>query len=377
LLGTDDLLRPEGPPNTIVFIGSQKKYGRSLRAVGLSFVPRSADSDEDNPKAGKTGPSLTLAIARDAGRLYDQLQFLGRLLVIASAAVVLLSLLISAIIVRKGLEPLNSLAAEIATITEEDLTTRITEVDVPVEVAPISKSINELMAQIEASFNRERKFNADVAHELRTPLAGMLSTVEVALTRDRNSAEYKQALADCLQIAADMQTIVTNLLMLTRIEAKQVDLETERISLNELVDSAWRPFADKAADRVVTFENNVGPDVALVSDRAKLGTVLLNLLCNAVEYVDDGGRIWITAIAANDSIEIVVSNTGCDLTAEQAERVFDCFWRADLSRSETGAHCGLGLALVQRLMSVLAGRALAEVRPGGIFAVRVILPGRA
>lgn len=374
LLGAQDLPIPDAALDAPVFLNSQDASGRRQRAVGLKFTPRVADGDETQHNGQQHQRAYTLVVARSAGDLHRQLQFLRRLLMTASAAVVTLSFICAAGVVRQGLRPLNSIASEIAAISEENLAARIGVERVPAELAPIRNRLNELLSRLDASFARERKFNADVAHELRTPLAGMRSTIEVALARDRDSAEYREALTDCLQIAGDMQTVVGNLLMLARLEARQISLETERIHLAGLVDSSWRPFSDRALDRNVTFENDVGPDVVLHSDRANLGTVLSNVLSNAAEYADDGGRIWVTARTADDAVEIAVSNTGCRLTSEQVSQVFDSFWRADLSRSDTGAHCGLGLALVQRLTGALGGRAVAETQPGGLFTIRLIFP---
>ena len=373
-LGMQDLRRPEATLKTLALQASRDESGQPQRAVGLKFAPRIADSDEMQQSRQKDEQLFTLVVARDAGDLHSQLGFLRWLLVNASAAVVILSLIIAAMVVRQGLRPLNTIAAEIAAISEENLAARIASENVPVEVVPIKNRLNELLSRLEASFKKERRFNADIAHELRTPLAGIRSTIEVALARKRDPVEYRQALDDCLEIAGNMQAVVGNLLMLARLETRQISLETDRIRLAELIDSAWRPFSDKALDRSITFDNRIDPDVTLESDCANLGTVLSNVLGNAVEYVDDGGRVWVTAHSADDSVEIAVSNTGCHLTFEQVSQVFDCFWRADLSRSDTGAHCGLGLALVQRLMGALGGRAAAETEPGGTFSIRLVFP---
>ncbi|MBL7189394.1 MAG: sensor histidine kinase N-terminal domain-containing protein [Phycisphaerae bacterium] len=374
LSSTQELRRPETTLKNLVFQTSRDESGQPQRSVGLKFAPRIADSDETQQGRQKDEELFTLVVARDASDLHSQLGLLRWLLVNASAAVVILSLIFAAVVVRQGLHPLNSIAAEIAAISEENLATRIASENVPAEVIPIKNRLNELLCRLEASFKKERRFNADIAHELRTPLAGIRSTIEVALARNRDPVEYRQALEDCLEIAGSMQAVVGNLLMLTRLEARQISLETDRIRLAGFIDSAWQPFSDKAMDRNITFDNRIEPDVTFESDRANLGTVLSNVLCNAVEYVDDSGRIWVTARSADDSIEIAVSNTGCHLTSEQVSQVFDCFWRVDSSRSDTGAHCGLGLALVQRLVGALGGRAAAVTEPGGIFSIRLILP---
>jgi signal transduction histidine kinase len=130
----------------------------------------------------------------------------------------------------------------------------------------------------------------------------------------------------------------------------------------------------KAGQRSITFEHRVAYDLTINSDRENFSMVLSNLLDNAVEYANDGGQIWVKADRADDSTEITIANTGCQLTTEQAAQVFDCFWRGDLSRKDTGLHCGLGLALVKRIIKALGGFSSAEVGSGGIFTVRLILP---
>jgi len=377
LLGTEDLSRIESPLNTLVLGTSRNINGRPLRTIGLKFLPRLAESNDKDYRPPTNEKALTLVVARDAGDLYGQLRFLRWLLLTASAAVTALSLLIAAVIVRQGLRPLNAIAAEIASIKEDSLTTRITAEHVPTEIIQIKNRLNELLSRLEASFNRERRFNADVAHELRTPLAGLRSTIEVTLARTRDNDEYKKVLSDCHAIVENMQTMVNNLLTLAKLDAQQISFHTEQIQLAELANSCWRPFSDKALERKITFDNTIEPEFTCESDRRNLSIVLSNVLDNAVEYADEGGQIRTTARRIDDSVEVAVSNTGCRLTSEQVSQIFDCFWRHDSSRSDTGTHCGLGLALVQRLVRALGGNTFAEIQPGGMFVVRLILPARA
>ncbi len=371
---TPNLRRADGALKAPIFTTSQDGNGRTLRTVCLKFAPRSADSDEKVAGQPAGEPTVTLVVARDAGGLQGQLRFLRWLLLIASVVMILLSFLIAGLVVGQGLRPLNAIAAEIAAIRENDLTARIGARHVPTEAAPIKNRLNELLSRLEASFHRERQFNADVAHELRTPLAGIRSTIEVTLTRPRDATEYQAALSDCLEISEGMQSVVNNLLMLTRLDTQRIGFKSERVQLAELVDSGWRPFADRADERRVAFENRIAAEVVFQSDREHLSMVFANLLANAIEYADEGGRIWTTARRTDDRVEIEVSNTGCQLTAEQVSRVFDCFWRGDSARLDTGAHCGLGLALVQRLARALGGNTVAEVQEGGTFTIRLTLP---
>jgi len=377
LLGEQNLPRLDSALNTPVFAASQNKAGNPQRIVGLTFVPRIADSDEKDSREPANVQTLTLAVARDAHELYEQLRFLSWLLLIASAAIITLSFLIAAVIVRNGLRPLNSIASEIATITEDNLTTRITAEGVPAEVVPIRNRLNELMSRLEASFNRERQFNADVAHELRTPLAGIRSTIEVTLARTRDAAEYQEALSSCLEISNDMQSMVGNLLALARLDARQTSFHVEPVKIAEAVDACWNSCSDKALDREITFDNRIDSETKIETDRQNLSIILSNVLDNAAEYADKGGQIWATACRKNDAVEISISNTGCQLTAEQASHVFDAFWRSDSSRTATGVHCGLGLTLVQRLVKILGGRAIAQLQPVEIFTIQLTLPLKA
>jgi signal transduction histidine kinase len=288
--------------------------------------------------------------------------------------VTLLSVLVAALTVRQGLRPLTAIAGEIAAITENNLTTRIGTEDVPAELLPIKDRLNDLLSRLEDAFKRERRFTADVSHELRTPLAGIRSTIEVTLARNRDADEYQSSLAQCLEISKSMQNMTNNLLTLARIDAHQMTFCQERIELANLVDSCWRSFSDKALKRNIVFDNRIPDKIVCESDPDCLSIVLSNLFDNAAEYADKAGKIWVTAHQRDDSIEISIANTGCSLTNEQVAQVFDRFWRADVSRADTGAHCGLGLALVERIVRALGGSTVVELQPGGIFIIRLVLP---
>ena len=376
LLGTHDLPPLEAAGRTQEFIALQDPNGSPLRAVGLTFVPRDADREGEQAAAQPTGDeSLMLAVAGDATDLQRQLRSLRWLLATTSGAVTGLSVLIGALIVGRGLRPLRLIAGEIAAVDVDDLTARIAAKHAPAEVIPIRDRLNELLHRLEASFNRERQFNADVAHELRTPLAGIRSTIEVALTRTRESAEYRAALSDCLEITVGMQSVVNNLLMLARLDTRQITFKTEEVRLAELVDSCWRPLADRAYAKHIVFDNDVGGTTCQL-DREHLFMIVTNLLENAVEYTNEQGHIWTGAQQSGDTVEVTVSNTGCQLSAEQVPHVFDVFWRGNPSRAGTGTHCGLGMALVQRLVRALGGTTTVELQPGGIFAVQMNFSAR-
>ena len=126
----------------------------------------------------------------------------------------------------------------------------------------------------------------------------------------------------------------------------------------------------------ITFENRIPREFTVESGPEYVSMIFTNLLNNAVEYTEDGGNIQVIAGKTDNFIELDISNTGGQLTTEQISHVFDCFWRSDSSRSETGTHCGLGLALVQRLIKALGGCAAAELQPEGVFVLHLSFPIR-
>lgn len=364
---------PEGVDSP-AFVDLPGTVGKPLRAIGLRFTPRAAEPDEERPPTTSL-TMMSLTVARVANELYGPLRFLRWLLLAATAAVAALSFGIAAVVVRHGLAPLHAIAAQIGAIRAEDLTARVNAACTPREIAPIQDRLNDLLSRLQASSQRERRFTADVAHELRTPLAGIRSTLEVTLLRARERQEYQTVLSDCLEIVQNMQTMVSNLLMLARLDTRQMTLRRDRIVLVDLVGACWRPFAERTERRHINFEATIGDDLTCLGDPDILSMVVSNLLANAAEYTNDDGRIRATAQEVDGRAELTIANTGCSLTQEQITQVFDCFWRGDSARREAGVHCGLGLALVQKLMAALSGSVAAELQPGGVFTVRILLDG--
>jgi signal transduction histidine kinase len=152
------------------------------------------------------------------------------------------------------------------------------------------------------------------------------------------------------------------------------------VRVAELLEALWRPHAAQAQARGIVLERRLPADLQCTADRDLLALVVSNLLANAVEYANDGGRIEVLGQAADDTLELSVANTGCNLSAAEVTHVFDRFWRGDAARTGTGVHCGLGLSLVERAVRALGGAVSATVSPygpvlgGDRFVVRVTLP---
>ena len=341
--------------------------GRRGRIAGISFYPYQEEDETDaEPRR------VILVVARETAEIDGALARLRALLVAVCAAATLLSLGVLGWVVRHGLRPVDRLADQIEGVGEEDLSARVDLAGAPKELAPIADRLNDLLTRLQAAFARERSFSADVAHELRTPLAGLRSTLEVALSRQRESEDYREAMADCLAICEQTQRMVDTLLSLARIEAGRVDVSRESVRLDEALQECWKPLAERARTRNLQVEWDVKRGLSLDSDPEKLRLILLNILENAVTHSDTAGSIHIEAGSRNGHVEVCVTNTGSQLPQGQAEHVFERFWRGDAARGATGLHCGLGLSLCKQLVTLLGGLISVTSDAGGVFRVALV-----
>lgn len=377
-LDTADLPRMGGAAGQPVFMDLTLPDGRAGRLVALSFEPRGGGEDEARLHAG-TGDLgvVTIAVARDTLGLDALLVRLRWLLLGVGCGAVALASVVLLVVVRSGLRPLRTLAGRIAEIGARDLSAELVLPNAPTELRPVVQRLNEMLRRLGESFARERTLTADVAHELRTPLAGLRATLEVAATRTRTGEEYRMLLADALAVAVQLQALTENLLALARLEAGQVELKLERFELEAALRECWTPLAWRADERKLDVRWRVASGTHVAADRGKLRQIATNLLDNAVTYADTGGRMQVFAAAQDGAVVLEVANSGSRLTAGQVGHVFDRFWRGDAARGATGVHCGLGLALVKRLVEAHGGTIEARVSLDGTFHVTLSLPGPA
>jgi signal transduction histidine kinase len=369
VIKTGGLERFAGLSDSPVFRPMRLPDGRAGRAVGLLLLTKADEESKDALAARK----VTLVVARGTDPLDATIRLIRWLLAVAACGTLVLALLLGAVAVRKGLKPLDDLAARIAAVRQDDLSAQMPTGRMPAEMIPIVGKLNDLLRRLDDAFRRERAFTADAAHELRTPLAGIRCTLEVALSQPRSDDDYREALTECLEVVRHTQVVVETLLALARFESGQTPLRPEAVDLRGLIETGWQPLAETAAPRGITFDMSRLENVACRVDREAIRMVITALLSNAAEYTDNHGRIEIAGRKIGESTELTIANTGCLLSQADERRVFDRFWRGDSSRTDTGIHCGLGLALVQRAVAALGGSVCARIE-GGTFTVHLLLP---
>ncbi len=337
--------------------------GRPGRAVGLRQPLRAEDAP---PGAAPSKRFVTVVAAVGTEEARETLAAVSRWLWMLGGAAFGAAAAATLLLVRRGLRPARAVAAQIERLDAGGLAggldRPIAVAGLPSEIVPIVGKLNELLARLSASFVRERRFTADVSHELRTPLTALRTTLEVAARQDRPAAAYRTAIADATGLVIQMQALVANLLLLARLDARQIAVATETMDLRRLVEDCWRPFEAEAAGRQLRFTIQLPTDCLVETDAEKLRIVVTNLLANASAYTAPGGAITVRGGSGDTLLE--VADSGPPIPDELLPRIFDRFSRGDAARTG-GVHCGIGLALVRGVCAVLGLDASADNTPDG------------
>lgn len=245
--------------------------------------------------------------------------------------------------VGAGLSPLQRLKSEVKQRTAERLEP-VATAGVPDEVAPLAQALNDLFSRLQHAFEGERRFTADAAHELRTPLAALKVQAQVAM-RSTDEGERKAALENVLRGVDRATHLLEQLLTLARIDPDTAADGHEPVELRSLAAAVLADLAPLAHARQIELSLEAGPVGRLDGNPAQLTILLRNLLDNAVRYTPAGGNISVMVHEKN-GVELEVCDSGPGIAPDERERVLERFYRLPGSPSEGS---GLGLSIVRRI----------------------------
>ncbi len=322
--------------------------------------------------ARNAGAQAVLAVVQPLDSLDDTLQALLMAVAVSGGLATVVLAVVLVVIARSSLRPLRDLELDIARAGAPNLAHRVAVPHAPSELEPVVNRLNDLLARLQSAFERERALTADIAHELRTPLAGICTTLELSLTRPRDEASYRQTMECSLDIAHRMQTMMANLLMLTRAEAGQMRLAGESFDIGRCAGDVLNEHRAALGEKDVRMTMAIEPQCGVNTDRTAAELVLRNVADNAANYVNAGGIIELSVQRSGKSVLVKLANSGSQVSAADTSHVFERFWRSDAARTGDGSHCGLGLALVQRLMAVLGGSVQVRSEQGGRFEIELM-----
>jgi two-component system heavy metal sensor histidine kinase CusS len=323
------------PPVASREIAAPKEH----RVAGKSFALTTRRAVAD-------GQQFTIQVAQDRSSDEQVERKFGILVLLVLSGSILACVLIAIPVTRRGLRPLEEMKRSLERIGPTHLNERVASANWPPELQPMAIAFDEMLKRLDDSFTRLSQFSADLAHELRTPIANMIG--------------------ECERLSG----IVDNLLFVARAEAAREPVARKQFDARAAVEKIAAFYETIAEDHHVAI--NCSGQGQISADPAMFERAVGNLVDNALRFTPENGSIQIALAEHATDFEITVSDNGSGIAPEHLPRVFDRFYRAESSRGSDGA--GLGLALVKSIVHLHGGSARIESEPGSGTTVNLTFP---
>ncbi len=304
------------------------------------------------------------------------------LLYIVGGILGLISIIISAVagyyMAKRALEPIQEITTTARGVAAGDLSRRLKSKSQDKEIQILVRVLNKMFADLEASFNAQKRFTADASHELRLPLTILKGEIEVALRHPRTETEYQHILQQQLGTIDRIQRIVNDLLTLARAEAGQLELVQTPVDLSLLLQEVGQQHLILFDSQKVQLDMQIDEHLMVMGEASQIERTMMNLLSNAFKHAPEHSSILLSAITEGDSVIICVRDEGPGIDEKQQLRLFDRFYRADDARCrKDGEGAGLGLAICKRIVDSLDGDIWvnSQLGSGTSFFVRLPLSG--
>jgi len=323
--------------------------------------------------------TLTVIYAAPLIQLDLQVKAAGLFIALWSVLLLGMTVLLAVWGIRRGLQPLQELADRAALVSSQDWRLRVPEhAERTTELRPLLESMAQMLARLERSFVQQKEFLGNAAHELKTPVAVLKSTLQSLLQRRRSSEEYQSGLEHSLEDLERLEQLLQWMLRLARAEqwahgALRRDLPI--VDVNATCEEAVERVRHLATERGLTVHLTKNGQVPMRADPEDLQLVWSNLLENAVRYSWQGGSVEMTVACANGGpARITVADHGAGIPADELPHIFERFYRGDPSRNRATGGFGLGLAIAKALIEAYGGRISADSSLGQGTLITVELP---
>jgi signal transduction histidine kinase len=363
LSGADPALR-QGEDALFKLKIGEKRY-RGVRMHGMRVIDPATLKVRHNVLVLYASP--TAGVWRAVGRAV-------RFFAIGNAVILFLTGLLVFVFVRRSITPLYQLAGEASTIAANSWRFAPSQEARSVEeLEPLVAALEGLILRLERSFGQQRIFVSDAAHELKTAVAVVKSSIQLLSMKERTSAEYQSGLERCQMDCTRMEELVQRMLTLAMVE--EGDLKhpvVEDIAVIPVVREVMDDLATTAELRGVRLQCSGDETVRAAITRDRWKTVCTELLQNAIQHSPQGEVVSVETVVEGDMVTVVVRNAGEPIAVEMLPHLFDRFYRGDPSRARSTGGTGLGLAICKAMVEQAGGRI--SVRHGAGVEVRVDLP---
>jgi two-component system sensor histidine kinase BaeS len=294
-------------------------------------------------------------------------------LLYSALATIALALLVGILLSRTLTHPIRELTQATHAVSQGDLSQQV-----PIrsndELGELGKAFNKMSAELSRSINARRQMTADIAHELRTPLSLILGHAEAV--HDGVLPPTLENFEIIREEAARLEHLVNDLRILSLADAGELSISLQTIEPERLLREVAALYQYQAQRKNITLDLDIASPPAIIEvDPGRMTQVLTNILDNALRHTPEGGKIVLSAGEANDQVELVIHNNGPAVKAEDLERIFERFYRADASRQygENGGS-GLGLAIAKSIVQAHGGQVSAESETGKGLMIIIRLP---
>lgn len=336
-------------------------HSDAWRGVFLTFIPSS--------EVGTGKERFQIIVAAEREEISHLLKrLLWALALVAGFGGVATALLVIWT-VRKDLSPLRTLAEQAGAINSDNLQQRFALSGAPRELDPIHRALNGLLDRMEKALKREQRFNADIAHELRTPVAELRSLSEVALSEPASKSMLLEALRDARDIGVQLDNTISALLALRRCQPRTL----ADIDVVPIVREAWQRAEPIAAKNLLTVTWQLPDAAPASSDKVMLAAILQNLIENAATYTAKNGEIACAIQLSAGQTIVSIRNRPHGLSREDISHLFEPFWRKEAARTN-GAHVGLGLALAEAYCQACGAALKATLLDDGWLELTITIP---
>lgn len=329
--------------------------GQPGRALGQHFA-----LSEENERFS----DLQLIVASDSTALEWTLRTLALVLLATGAAGLLITIFLFRLALRRGLRPLDALAAEVQNLRLDQPGLRLDTAPLPEELHGIGEKLNDLLERVETSLARERRFSSHAAHELRTPLAELKIMTEL-IGRWPDEATPARS-TEMLGVIGDFEVLLEKLSLLSRSEAGAHPVQREAVDLRPSIENAVERQHRSSANRGIRIHTQIDPG-HFQTDPVLWQTVLANLIGNAADHAPANSIVQLEASPRS----LTVSNPAPDLAPSDLDFLFDRFWRKNTARAGEH-HSGLGLSIVRACVALLGGACRAKLSPAGYLRIEVM-----
>ena len=331
------------------------------------------DSETFRIRAVALGPNDVLVVAMSLDGVGTSVHRLLLLLLVAGPVVVAAAALGGWWLARQALTPVAQMTLQAESVGIDRMDERIVVPRVQDELAALARTINGMLDRLERGVQDKRRFLADAAHELRTPLAVMRSEIDVALRGAPLDPGARDVLESTSQEIERMARIVDDLLILARIDEGKLQLLYADVDLAQIAGLVVSSLQSLAENADVSLEME-GPEARLVADQDRLRQVVVNLVDNAIAHTPPGGRVRVGVAASGNEVRLSVADSGPGIPTESLPHVFDRFFREDPARARARSGAGLGLAICREIVEAHGGRIWVESRTGEGCMFTLLLP---